>query len=58
MANGFDLLHHPLHAMALRARAAEVGASFFADIPAYEVAYDGAEGTGLYGFLLAHLDAL
>ncbi|MEM9067592.1 MAG: alpha/beta hydrolase fold domain-containing protein [Myxococcota bacterium] len=34
---GFDILHHPLHAMALRARAEEEGVPFEGLIPAFEV---------------------
>lgn len=34
---GFDLLHHPLHAMAVRARAMEVGVMIDAEIPAFDV---------------------
>lgn len=36
-ARGFDLLHHPLHAMAVRARAIEVGVMIDAEIPAFDV---------------------
>ncbi|EYF07602.1 alpha/beta hydrolase [Chondromyces apiculatus] len=47
----FDLLHHPLHAMALRDRAAAVGAELEADIPAYNI----DSSTSAMGFLLDRL---
>lgn len=36
-ARGFDLLHHPLHAMALREVGGEAGVSVEANVPAFDV---------------------
>ncbi len=49
---GFDLLHHPLHARALVRLAAERGTELEADVPAYEIESD-EEGIG---FLLSRLE--
>lgn len=51
LEDGFDLLHHPLHALALYDRSMVVGAELEADIPAFDVTSD-SEATA---FLLAHL---
>jgi acetyl esterase/lipase len=47
----FDLLHHPLHAMAVRDAADAAGTVFEADIPAYDVESPSAT----YGFLIERL---
>lgn len=49
--DGFDLLHHPLHAMAVRDAADAAGTVFEADIPAYDVESSYAT----YGFLIERL---
>ncbi len=51
LEDGFDLLHHPLHALALHERAMEVGADLEADIPALDITSDSEA----IEFLLAHL---
>ncbi len=48
----FDVLHHPLHARALQRRATAVGATFEADIPAFNVS---SPATAL-SFLLDRVD--
>ena len=52
-ASGFDLLHHPLHAMAVRARAEEVGLTIDANIPAFDVM---PEAAGTIQYLTAQLE--
>lgn len=39
-ASGFDILHHPLHAIAVRDAAADVGVTVEANIPAFDVSTD------------------
>lgn len=50
-ARGFDILHHPLHAMAVRDAAAEVGVTVEANVPAFDVSTE----VGNIGFLLENL---
>ncbi|MFK8002007.1 MAG: alpha/beta hydrolase [Polyangiales bacterium] len=50
-ARGFDILHHPLHAMAVREAAAEVGVTVEANVPAFDVSTE----VGNIGFLLENL---
>lgn len=50
-ARGFDLLHHPLHAMAVRDAAAEVGVTLEASVPSFDVTTE----VGNIAFLLDNI---
>lgn len=50
-ARGFDILHHPLHAMAILEVAAEVGVTVEANVPSFEVSTE----VGNIAFLVDHI---